>query len=386
MFMIPDYQFFPNRHAFRQHDPPAFLQVAFRGSGYLYLPGYNHSVLPLTGMHVYRWLHEIHKPYFEDYVLNAIKIKNSDVLQYDIEEKGPEILSNSAEILQPGDYCWTPQDPAIELSALPDITPCGLKDWVTATTALLDNDVKRGMYDPERLLSSLEIPSEIHNDVVKRDTGCFFTRKLSGDKDFITSWIFPPVSGFKTCVGVVYKDWDPAPFMTANNSIRMCSDLHEPFEENAFGVDIDDNCRIIVFDPAKIKGITLPSHLPAESLAYVQDELVADDSAASPIRLRDFLRHHFVWCLRLHFLGGDISEDYDRQKVQGMINKVLKFDQAGKSLDDLKSLKAWQSGLGAEVLKHHIAWRTSIAVKNSEEIYIDMEDSEEEEEDEENSE
>lgn len=60
-------------------------------------------------MHVYRWLHEIHKPYFEDYVLNAIKIKNSDVLQYDIEEKGPEILSNSAEILQPGDYCWTPQ-------------------------------------------------------------------------------------------------------------------------------------------------------------------------------------------------------------------------------------------------------------------------------------
>lgn len=209
---------------------------------------------------------------------------------------------------------------------------------------------------------------------------------------------------WQTCVGVVYKDWDPAPFMTANNSIRMCSDLHEPFEENAFGVDIDvskvthicgwrwprcylqDNCRIIVFDPAKIKGITLPSHLPAESLAYVQDELVADDSAASPIRLRDFLRHHFVWCLRLHFLGGDISEDYDRQKVQGMINKVLKFDQAGKSLDDLKSLKAWQSGLGAEVLKHHIAWRTSIAVKNSEEIYIDMEDSEEEEEDEENSE
>lgn len=72
-------------------------------------PGYNHSVPPLTCAHVYRWLRASHEPYFDGHVLHTGDVKNVEVLRYSMEQKGPEIPSESAEILRPGDYSWTPK-------------------------------------------------------------------------------------------------------------------------------------------------------------------------------------------------------------------------------------------------------------------------------------
>nr|VWO97731.1 Non-specific serine/threonine protein kinase (EC [Ganoderma boninense] len=79
------------------------------------------------------------------------------------------------------------------------------------------------------------------------------------------------------------------------NLISMRKDLYELFIENAFGVDVDDNFKIRVFDPSA-SNIGLPDRL----------EILDVDE-----HTKYFLEGHFLWCLNARFHGARLSYAYD---------------------------------------------------------------------------
>ncbi|KZT40862.1 hypothetical protein SISSUDRAFT_1043596, partial [Sistotremastrum suecicum HHB10207 ss-3] len=80
------------------------------------------------------------------------------------------------------------------------------------------------------------------------------------------------------------------------------------FFENAFGIDVDDNYRIVQF--VDLPELSLPSHVPGAQRAHLEPS--ADR----------FLRYHFMWCLRVNICGGHVMDEFDEGEVLGMMEAL----------------------------------------------------------------
>ncbi|KAF9563479.1 hypothetical protein CPC08DRAFT_816568 [Agrocybe pediades] len=154
------------------------------------------------------------------------------------------------------------------------------------------------------------------------ETRCLITNTTGAAQD--VSWIVPPAfmrqrdyyqsEGYKT-----YKD-----VRMLSNCITMRKELVTPFLENAFGIDVDDDFRIIIFG-----NVDETTRNLLEDAKYADGLRQACASGREDVPKRCFLLAHFRWCLCSHFLGGDIKEEY------GDLNKILAvMEQGEKAADD----------------------------------------------------
>lgn len=78
-----------------------------------------------------------------------------------------------------------------------------------------------------------------------------------------------------------------------------------------------------------------------------------DDEADNlPVSLRNFLHQHFLWCLKVHLLGGDVSHqsEYRWDKVEAMVLELNEYVDKGGAIENLTEDK-WISPLGKEVIR-----------------------------------
>ncbi|KAJ7222767.1 hypothetical protein B0H12DRAFT_299420 [Mycena haematopus] len=129
-----------------------------------------------------------------------------------------------------------------------------------------------------------------------------------------------------------YKEGLHESYRTVDNAITVCSTLVEPFMENTFSIDVQDNSRIVPFVDLPTRAPTappLPSHLPRP------------DHCGSPTAA--FWHLHFKRTLSVHFNGGDVSLEPHDPSPQALMDELV------EDCADLQDGK-WQSGVGAEVL------------------------------------
>ncbi|KAF9551231.1 hypothetical protein CPC08DRAFT_715133 [Agrocybe pediades] len=108
-----------------------------------------------------------------------------------------------------------------------------------------------------------------------------------------------------------------------SNCITMRKELVTPFFENAFGIDVNDNFRIVIFNNMDERTRNL-----LEDTQYAEKLRQACASGREDAPKRCFLLAHFRCCLCSHFLGGDILEEY------GNINKILEIMERGDQAAD----------------------------------------------------
>uniref|UniRef100_A0A8H7XZJ2 Uncharacterized protein n=1 Tax=Psilocybe cubensis TaxID=181762 RepID=A0A8H7XZJ2_PSICU len=155
------------------------------------------------------------------------------------------------------------------------------------------------------LLPWLNIPNEVEKAVAERDQGyCIMSGACGQDKVAVT-WIIPPA--FLPIVSAVpgtgFKHY--ADICIPSNALTMHRDLVDDFWDNAFGVDVEDNYRLVIFRDLGqagklLEGITTPFYRS-------QGRSGPDDI---------FFRIHFIQCLLTHFIGGDIKDQYTKDDIR----------------------------------------------------------------------
>jgi len=83
----------------------------------------------------------------------------------------------------------------------------------------------------------------------------------------------------------------------------------------------------------------------------------------------NFFRDHFKWCLGVHFLGGDIRQDFP-DDAQGLMDKAR---EEGIHLEDPE----WQTYPGTKIIElmmnHKLAWGTEVVEQDPEEVQMSEE-------------
>ncbi|KAJ7851960.1 hypothetical protein B0H14DRAFT_2760869 [Mycena olivaceomarginata] len=274
----------------------------------------------------YRWLDIMDDDYRDrnsKFQLRKINLSRYGVLCYGVDSvEGPTLPRDSVELLQPGVYGPFIDDQPYRGKVANRFEPCSFRG-IEQGAGKTGEDVGRDLNRENKMSQS------VIDAVTMRDGGvCCVT----GRADLPTSviWAFPPSLAYMS-----YQQRDAGKeglyeaYRTVDNAVTLCDPLIEPFMENMFSVDIEDNHHIITFldFPTRVPAApSLPSHLPRHSL-----------------ETDAFWYLHFKWTLRVHFVGGDVSfEPQDPHPDEFM-------DELIDDCADLQDAK-WQSGVGAEVL------------------------------------
>lgn len=169
-------------------------------------------------------------------------------------------------------------------------------------------------------------------------------------------WIIPPVWANECCEpSQTFSGWVDVvnACKVPENVVTLVQDLVEPFTNNKFGVDIDDKYRIVIFEDLQTTLLQNDTQLP-----------VSGDLSQCP--RDDFLRDHFKCCLGVHFLGGDIEQDFP-DDAQGLMDKAR---EEGIHMEDPE----WQTYPGTKVvellMEHKLVWDTEVEEQDPEELQV----------------
>ncbi|KAI0714377.1 cryptococcal mannosyltransferase 1-domain-containing protein [Cerioporus squamosus] len=240
------------------------------------------------------------------------------------EDPGEELaipLVPDSEQIRPGDYvCW-PGGSGEDIPRPPSIS-------VLVPIA----EIKRA----QGPLLDCTIPAELRQryDAIHGDKSCIFTGSLTGVE---VGWIFPPtLSQFvPRAASEIGIPRDEQTYATPSNLVTMRKDIFELFDENAFGIDVDDGFKIYKFLQSAANAVDLPEKLEASAV----------DQAMIPS-----LRAHLHWTLCLNFLGGAIDKDYPIPEIREFRAEMgLEHDPDVElvPLDD----KRWDSPMGRDAKK-----------------------------------
>ncbi|KAI0318544.1 hypothetical protein OF83DRAFT_936884 [Amylostereum chailletii] len=93
-----------------------------------------------------------------------------------------------------------------------------------------------------------DISQEIQAEVKGRDgPQCFLTRTAAND-----NWIFPPMWALLFGRNL-YKISERGSFNQADNAAMMCEDVAQLLHMNAIGIDVDEEYRVVVFEPHLVR-------------------------------------------------------------------------------------------------------------------------------------
>ncbi|KAF8514145.1 hypothetical protein JB92DRAFT_3115792 [Gautieria morchelliformis] len=242
---------------------PAFLLV-----------GVNQKLTGMTSAGMRRWLHLVN-PIMPDAELRPVAMRKFDILRYTVIPTAETIPALDTTPLHSGDYGLFPVDYR--------------RDSFGSTQRLV--------IQPRNSFAEYVRIHDIHNTLTKRELYTFppSVEQSVRLRDSLDTW-----PNEETC--------DYTPFLNASNACIMRRDLLSLFHANAFSIDVDDNFRIVVF--RDMGSVTVPSHIPKSH----------DPACAGPDDR--FLREHFRWSLLVNLFGGDISEEYDTDRVVAVMDQL----------------------------------------------------------------
>ncbi|RDB26399.1 hypothetical protein Hypma_006228 [Hypsizygus marmoreus] len=320
----------------RDLDRDTFIFQPF--SGRLWC-GLNQKLATLNSATFQRWIY-LMDPDLPEFHLRPITLQKHGILTYVTTPSGPPISPHSLEPLPPGDYAWViPEYPTFNgKSPFPFI-------FFNLSYAALKRECEEKQWPVRReKLSVYNIPPGLLTSASLRDKSCFITGSSSEITELAVFWIVPPLWNFDTICSCVPEGDDHTSHIVALNVGLMRKDLISAFHDNAFGIDVDDNYRVVVF---RDFGPAMASLLPLGSSAHFRRA-----QGRQPGPGDAFLREHFRKCLTVHLPRGDISDDYDIDEIQAACDELglSERDDAVVPLSD----ERWHTVLGKELLEWYI--------------------------------
>ncbi|KAF8494491.1 hypothetical protein JB92DRAFT_3147118 [Gautieria morchelliformis] len=263
-----------------------------------------------------------------DAELRPAAVRKFDILRYTVVPRADALTALDTSPLPSGDYgLFRVGDYERDLFGYAEPV-------IEAPEASFERYLQLSEKYPESItrLDLYTFPPSVEQSVRLRDNVCFITGGPP-DAELDLSWIFPPTWAYLLDPGLNPEACDYKPFLTASNACMMRSDLLSLFHANAFGIDVDDDFRVVVF--CDTGSVTLPSHVPK-----------SQNSASAGPGDR-FLWEHFRWCLLVNLFGGDITKDYDSNRVVGVMEELgmCRGDIPLAPIDD----ERWDSLIGKEL-------------------------------------
>lgn len=105
---------------------------------------------------------------------------------------------------------------------------------------------------------------------------------------------------------------------------------------------LKDNYRIYLFKDidGKADNVDIPAHIPPCT------------SAMLPPESSSILASHFLRCLDVHFVGGDITSDYAPGEIDNTIYELI-GDSKNRCVAPMED-ERWQTPLGKEILRAYL--------------------------------
>ncbi|KAH9478924.1 hypothetical protein JR316_0009387 [Psilocybe cubensis] len=301
--------------------------------------GLNHDVTPINSRIVHSWASLLdykgsRTARFEIYPVTVKKF-SAGIFNTLRTRSGANIPEFSTEILPPGDYTFQ----VFSERVVDPIEP--VRDIDSFKTRKLDGEnAAEGALNKltSDQIRTFDVPGKIQEFVMERDHGrCVITGASQVDSVTVV-WIIPP--SFVDAIqylkenDVIYDE--PEQITNQSNAITLHEDLKDAFFNNDFSVDVDDDYRVILFrdfGPAaqSLKGANIQAYFRRGDLK---------DQFSGPHDV--FLRAHFVHCLFVNFLGGDIFFRYPWNVVEERIVD-LGLDEEGRRIS--RSHDLWKDDL-----------------------------------------
>ncbi|KAH9478925.1 hypothetical protein JR316_0009388 [Psilocybe cubensis] len=175
-----------------------------------------------------------------------------------------------------------------------------------------------GLFNPFK--SKYNVPEDIAKSVLKREQGrCIITG--CADPDALTvAWLIPPLFVKHLYHVRGNREYTRYSEITKpGNAITLRKDLEDAFLDGAFGIDVDEDYRLVMFRDIGPAGHTLKG---LNVKAYFRSpDVEAQRTGPEDI----FLRAQLVNCIYVNFHGGDINAQW----TPGMIRE--KEDELGLS-------------------------------------------------------
>ncbi|KAF7290625.1 hypothetical protein MIND_01302700 [Mycena indigotica] len=274
----------------------------------------------------YRWLDLIvagsaYPDEAYDFVLRVFQVEERYPIHYGLNDRaalGPAIARDAEGVMPPGVYAafYPGSDKVYWLEAT------GKPDIVRSLQDILEN--KYGKLSREQIealaTEYMHISAPIAEQVKQRDNNrCFFT----GRTDVLT-------------VQVIVIPANGVTGESVDNVITISSELVDAFRRNALSVDYDENQvhRTVVF-----ADLSPDPEVNAQLISLVQSNTVCTPATAHALAA-EFLRHHFMWTLRVHFEGGDIRGDYSETIIDEL---MMELAEDGDFSDE-----RWKTGEGID--------------------------------------
>ncbi|RDB26160.1 hypothetical protein Hypma_006205 [Hypsizygus marmoreus] len=300
--------------------------------------GLNLKLTSITSAIFQRWIF-LMDPDLPAFYLRPITLHKHGILRYFTTPSGPAISPHSSEPLPPGDYAWvTPEYPNFTGKSPFRVIAFNLS--YAALKKLCDEtQFPAGSAD----LYLYDIPPALEALALSRDKHCFITGSSSETTGLAVFWIVPPLWNFDTA-RTCEPEGDHTSHTVATNVGLMRKELIPAFHNNDFGIDVDDNYRIVIF---RDFGPAMASLLPLGSVAHYRQA-----GGLSPGPADVFLREHFRKCLTVHLPRGDISDDYGVREIQAAFHEFGLSDRDEEVLPF--SDERWHTVLGKELLEWYI--------------------------------
>ncbi|KAF8586916.1 hypothetical protein K439DRAFT_1631209, partial [Ramaria rubella] len=321
----------------------------------------------VTNATLYRWIRLVAKSNYSFGIFPVQLTKSSGLVLYFTAEKAGDQLSENDEHPTPGDYGLYKIDlgntnqmdismgildssnasgPGTEPKISEDIeelswTECGMVSDALSEASYVLFEVREYPPPPDvpidpRDRHLAEYPPHFKDAVSRRDQCCCITG-ISDSGELEVTWIYLPTLSHELSANPHYPD--PTPYRTISNAILLHKALTKHFEENSIGIDIDDNYRLVIFKNLDLGDMVLPSHVSSEN--------ISGDKAQC-------LKLHFRRCLLVHFCGGDIWDQYNKDDVLTLMEDLGVFGEGNTDLAPLDDPR-WQTEIGKEILEGRMA-------------------------------
>ncbi|KAK7007775.1 hypothetical protein R3P38DRAFT_3026172 [Favolaschia claudopus] len=298
--------------------------------------GWNLSRHNMSVKQFYRWLDimEGDKRYFSPHIeLRRITLRGLGLVRYGLDTCEDSTISrNSTQLLEPGVYGPYIGNQPFGDSIGADVPPHTFAKFVRDAATVAKRG--HGDFNEESKLSESTIA-----EVRARDGNvCCIT----GRNDLPTRvvWLFLPALADTLYPNREDQRGINKMFNTIDNAVTLCQALVEPFMENMFSVDIDDNKRIVTF---------------ADLTSYPNAPSLPTELPSLPAGAEQYWRANFKRTLMVHFYGGDIAFE----KSEPGLNPDDLFEEVAEWGYDPKHPK-WETPIGKAVLTEYEEQRASL--------------------------
>ncbi|RDB16647.1 hypothetical protein Hypma_002366 [Hypsizygus marmoreus] len=300
------------------------------------LLGLNQKRTPVTHVTLLRWIRLV-DPEIDEFHVQPVLLERRGILNYFPSPMAGPTPDPSSRLL-PGDYLWV--DPSTAQS--------GPRPLLAKRSSLSSYRAKHSADKDPVSGATHELytfPPSFEQSVASRDGWrCFITGEEASppEKELALTWLFPPAWKYRLLCQNGRTSPPVEDFVSTSNVGLIRKDLISLFNDNAFGVDVDDDYRLVIFRDLG----------PNVQLAQRQQGI-------SPGPDGRFLREHFRWCLVVHLLGGDVREDYHVDDVAGLAQELGLLGETDEDVVQLED-ERWQSALGRELFEHHLSYKFSL--------------------------